>query len=65
VGDVEVKRRLAIALNSFLEPIRERRAKYGPSDVDEIIVEGSEKARVIAQETIELARQAMGMNYYG
>jgi len=65
VGDVEVKRRLAIALNTFLESIRERRAKYRPSDVDEIIVAGSEKARVIAQETIELARQAMRMNYYG
>src|SRR5438552_2608821 len=65
VGDVEVKRRLAIALNTFLESIRERRAKYRPSDVDEIIVAGSEKARVIAQETIELARQAIRMNYYG
>src|SRR5205807_108927 len=63
--DGEVKRRLAIGLNTFLESIRERRAKYRPSDVDEIIVGGSEKARVIAQETIDLARQAMRMNYYG
>src|SRR5207247_10659052 len=35
VGDVEVKRRLAIALTSLLEPIRERRAKYGPSRSEE------------------------------
>jgi tryptophanyl-tRNA synthetase len=65
VGDVEVKRKLAAALNAFLEPIRARRAKYGAGDVDEIIVEGSKKARVIAQETIGLAREAMRMNYFG
>jgi len=65
VGDVEVKRKLTAAVNAFLEPIRSRRAKYGPGDVDEIIVEGSKKARVIAQETIELAREAMRMNYFG
>lgn len=65
VGDVEVKRRLAAALNAFLDPIRERRAKYGIDDVDGIIVEGSKKARVIAQETIDLVRRAMRMNYFG
>ena len=28
VGDVEVKRKLARAINDFLEPMRERRASY-------------------------------------
>ena len=28
VGDVEVKRKLALAINEFLEPMRERRAQY-------------------------------------
>ena len=28
VGDVEVKEKLVLALNAFLDPIRERRAKY-------------------------------------
>lgn len=65
VGDVEVKRRLAAALNAFLDPIRDRRARYSPRDVDEIIVEGSRKARGIAQETIERTRQAMQMGYFG
>lgn len=65
VGDVEVKRRLAAALNAFLDPIRERRAAFGADDVDEIIVEGSKKARAIAQETIDLVRRAMRMNYFG
>jgi tryptophanyl-tRNA synthetase len=66
VGDVEVKRRLAVALNAFLDPLRERRARYTarPDYVDEIIVEGSRRARAIAQETLERAREAMRMSYY-
>jgi tryptophanyl-tRNA synthetase len=66
VGDVEVKQRLARALNAFLEPLRERRARYAarPEYVEEIVVEGSRKARAIAQETLERAREAMRMSYY-
>src|SRR3972149_3631808 len=64
VGDVEVKRRLAATLEGFLEPIRERRGGATISDVDDIIVTGSTKARAIAQETIEMARAAMKMDYY-
>jgi len=65
VGDVEVKRKLAAALNAFLDPVRARRAAYGARDVDDIIVEGSARAREIAQETIERVRQAMRMDYFG
>jgi tryptophanyl-tRNA synthetase len=64
VGDVEVKRRLAAALEGFLGPVRERRARYTIGDVDDIIVAGSTKARAIAQETIEAVRAAMKMDYY-
>ncbi|MGH7185316.1 MAG: tryptophan--tRNA ligase, partial [Pseudomonadota bacterium] len=55
VGDVEVKKRLAVGLNAFLEPIRERRARFAsrPELVDEIIVEGSRRARGIAADTLE------------
>jgi tryptophanyl-tRNA synthetase len=65
VGDVEVKRKLVVALNSFLEPIRERRAHYEsrPGYVEEILVEGTTQARAIAAETLALARDAMGLNY--
>jgi tryptophanyl-tRNA synthetase len=64
VGDVEVKRRLAAALEGFLGPLRERRARYTIADVDDIIVSGSTKARAIAQETIDAVRAAMKMDYY-
>jgi len=47
VGDVEVKRKLATALNDFLDPIRERRAEYErqPSLLEDILAEGSRRAR--------------------
>ena len=66
VGDVEVKRKLIDALERFLAPIRERRAAAGarPDLVDEIILEGSRKTRVEADETIRLTRDAMGLNYF-
>lgn len=63
VGDVEVKTKLAIALNNFLDPIRETRSKYmqHPALVDEILETGTRRMRREAQETMELVRDAMGM----
>jgi len=66
VGDVEVKQRLVRALNSFLDPIRERRARFEaqPGLVDDIIASGSSRARREARETLRLAREAMGLTYF-
>ena len=63
VGDVEVKTKLAIALNNFLDPIRETRSKYmkKPALGDEILETGTRRMRREAQETMELVRDAMGM----
>jgi len=65
VGDVEVKQRLIRALDAFLEPIRERRARYEarPGLTEEIVEAGSRRARQEAQETLRLAREAMGLTY--
>lgn len=65
VGDVEVKQRLIRALNEFLDPIRERRARYEqqPGLAEEIVRQGSQHARREAQETLRLAREAMGFTY--
>lgn len=67
VGDVEVKRKLAAALNRFLDPIRERRAQFEakPGLVDEIILAGTARARAEAQETLRLAKEAMRLPYVG
>lgn len=64
VGDVEVKRKLAAAINRFLEPTRERRAAYAgkPRLVDEIIGDGTAHYRdSIAAETLRMVREAMGL----
>jgi tryptophanyl-tRNA synthetase len=65
VGDVEVKTKLAKALNAHLEPMRARRAELmsKPSALKEILVEGSRKAHGIAEETMERVRQAVKLNY--
>ncbi len=63
VGDVEVKRKLARAINDFLEPMRERRAQYEsrPGLVDDILIEGIRRVRGTAQETMEMVYDAMGL----
>ncbi|MBW8712727.1 MAG: tryptophan--tRNA ligase [Acidobacteria bacterium] len=65
VGDVEVKTKLAKALNAHLEPIRARRAAVvaKPSVLVELLHEGSKKARAVAQETMERVRSAVRLQY--
>jgi tryptophanyl-tRNA synthetase len=65
VGDVEVKTKLAAALNRLLDPIRERRAAVlaKPGHLREILVEGSKRARVVAQQTMTRVRDAMKTSY--
>jgi len=64
VGDVEVKEKLARALNEFLDPLRERRAFYESQTglIDEIIYEGTLRTRDEARETLRLAKEAMGLS---
>jgi tryptophanyl-tRNA synthetase len=66
VGDVEVKKKLAAAINRFLDPVRERRAEFEKQKglVEEIIHAGSERARRECHDTLSLAREAMGLTYF-
>ena len=66
VGDVEVKKKLAAALNAFLEPMRERRARFEaqPDLVDDVIATGNRRMAEVAQETMERVREAMGLTYF-
>jgi tryptophanyl-tRNA synthetase len=65
VGDVEVKMKLAAALNAHLDPIRERRAAVlaKPEQLREMLFEGSRRARTIAMQTMERVREAMKISY--
>jgi tryptophanyl-tRNA synthetase len=63
VGDVEVKRKLAQALNAFLNPLQSRRAEFAdrPDLLQQIIQEGTRRMQAESEETMALVRQAMGM----
>jgi tryptophanyl-tRNA synthetase len=65
VGDVEVKQKLARALNDFLEPIRERRKFYEdrPDEVRAALEKGCSEGRAIAQETMAMVKDALQINY--
>jgi tryptophanyl-tRNA synthetase len=65
VGDVEVKMKLAAALNAHLDPIRERRAAVlaRPGYVRDVLVEGSRRARATAVDTMERVRDAVKISY--
>jgi len=66
VGDVEVKMALAEALNNFLDPIREKRAYYEANMnlVEEAIMSGVSRMRVVAEETMTQVREAMRISSY-
>ena len=65
VGDVEVKTKLALAINNLLDPIRERRAQAlaRPGHIRDVLMEGSRKARAAAHETMERVRAAVKLKY--
>ncbi len=67
VGDVEVKEKLFLALDTFLTPIREKRSELeGKNDVlDKILIEGTSEARKVAQETMIKVKKAMKIDYFG
>ena len=61
VGDVEVKTKLATALNAHLDPIRERRAAVlaKPEHLRDILFEGSKRPARVAADTMARVRDAM------
>jgi tryptophanyl-tRNA synthetase len=66
VGDVVIKRKLIEVLNTLIEPIRTRR-KYFEQHVDDVIGalrDGTRRANVVAEETLQLAKKAMKQDYF-
>jgi tryptophanyl-tRNA synthetase len=61
IGCIECKAAMAENLIKWIAPVRERRVKYekNPKQVLEILDEGSRKARVVAQRTMERVREAV------
>ena len=66
LGDVKVKKYLNEIIQSELEPIRNKRNQY-QNNLDyiyEILKDGSNKARLIASQTLHEVRDAIGINYF-
>ncbi|MGH7901449.1 MAG: tryptophan--tRNA ligase, partial [Thermodesulfobacteriota bacterium] len=63
VGDVEVKKKLTVAINNMLEPIRERCEYFEGrmSDVRDIIHNGTRMARGIASGNMDAIIEKMGL----
>lgn len=66
VGDVEVKQKLIAALNTMLDPVRERRAHFdaNPDLVTEALAEGSGVGKRRAEQTMEEVRERLQMGYF-
>ena len=65
-GCVACKKQLAKNIIKYLEPIREKRKYYEehPEIVDEILKNGTEKARKTAKETMKKVKKAMKLDYF-
>jgi tryptophanyl-tRNA synthetase len=63
VGDIAVKRRLAKVLNEYLDPLRQRRMEIQKhhDDLSDILKEGTERARPVAEATLEEVKRKMGL----
>jgi tryptophanyl-tRNA synthetase len=63
VGDVEVKEKLARAINAFLDPLRERRDEVANKSgyVERVIYEGTREVTEVAEGTLMMMKKAMGL----
>lgn len=66
LGDVKVKKHLNEILQTLLGPIRERRQQFSsdPAQVMKIVMQGTQKARQTAAQTMEKVRKAMKIDYF-
>jgi tryptophanyl-tRNA synthetase len=67
IGDGHVKQEVAAAINELLEPMRERRTEFEKPGGDDVVVdiirEGTGRANVVAEETLRMAKEAMGLGF--
>jgi len=59
VGDVEVKTKLAAALNNYLDPIRQRRNKLPEDKVHDVVKKGADRAREVAKKTMVKVKKCL------
>lgn len=66
LGDSVVKKYLNEVLQAVLEPIRKRREEFAkdPAFVMDVLKRGSERASVLANQTLQEVREVMHLNYF-
>lgn len=60
-GCAQNKNECIEVVNSFLEPMRAKRAALTDDDIRDVLAEGRKKANLVAEETMEMVREAMKM----
>jgi tryptophanyl-tRNA synthetase len=63
IGDVEVKKSLARAINNLLDPMRERRAAWEArgEEVDDLLIEHTRRGRETSRAVLARVREGMGL----
>lgn len=63
MGYRELKERLVVNLNAFLEPIRQRKAELEaePEKIKSLLVEGAERASIVANQTLDEVKLKVGV----
>ncbi|MCC3374039.1 tryptophan--tRNA ligase [Cohnella sp. REN36] len=66
IGCTACKASIVRALDGLLKPLRERRSRYEGKDafLDEMLIDGTERARAIAKTTMGEVREAMKIDYF-
>lgn len=65
-GCVDCKKQLAKNINEFLDPIRQKRKYYEehPELVEKILIDGTNKTKQTAKETMRKVKKAMRLDYF-
>jgi len=67
LGDGHVKAPVIEAVNELLEPMRARRAEFEKPDGDDAVIDiiraGTKRANIVAEETLAMAKESMGLNF--
>ncbi len=65
IGDVTCKKQLVEVLVALIEPMRQKRLEYEADEsyVFEVLRAGTAKANVLAEETLQKAKKAMGQDF--
>lgn len=64
LGDTTIKKILNETLQSLLTPIREKRTSISDEEVQEVLKTGTSRACNVAEETMQMVRNSIGLKYY-